>query len=103
MTKEGIIMSVNGIQSSQPTSYTSTSTKATEKKAAEKKSSSFYIGFNRQELADFLAACDMPDIDTIDGENVKGEEFMEFYPDEEELRQYVMDHFYTKENSTTGQ
>ena len=38
MTKEGIIMSVNGIQSSQPTSYTSTSTKATEKKAAEKKS-----------------------------------------------------------------
>lgn len=31
-------MSVNGIQSSQPTSYTSTSTKATEKKAAEKKS-----------------------------------------------------------------
>ena len=56
-----------------------------------------------QELADFLTACDMPDIDTIDGENVKGEEFMEFYPDEEELRQYVMDHFYTKENPTTEQ
>ena len=48
-------------------------------------------------------SCDMPDIDTIDGENVKGEEFMEFYPDEEELRQYVMDHFYTKENPTTEQ
>ena len=56
-----------------------------------------------QELADFLTACDMPDIDTIDGENVKGEEFMEFYPDEDQLRQYVMDHFYTKENPTTEQ
>ena len=38
----------------------------------------------------------MPDIDTIDGENVKGEEFMEFYPDEDQLRQYVMDHFTQK-------
>jgi len=53
-----------------------------------------------QELADFLTACDMPDIDTIDGENVKGEEFMEFYPDESQLRQYVIDHFYEPTDGT---
>ena len=54
-----------------------------------------------QALADFLTSCDMPSIDTIDGENVKGEEFMEFYPDEDQLRQYVMDHFYLKDDSET--
>ena len=47
-----------------------------------------------QDLGEFLGECPAPTIDTIDGENVKGEEFMEFYPDESQLRQYVIDHFY---------
>ena len=37
MTKEGIIMSVNGISSSQPTAYPSTAVKTAEKKAVETK------------------------------------------------------------------
>lgn len=37
MTKEGNIMSVNGISSSQPTPYTQTAKKAVEKKSAETK------------------------------------------------------------------
>lgn len=47
-----------------------------------------------QELAEFLGQCPAASIDTIDGESVKGKEYMEFYPDESQLRQYVVDHFY---------
>ena len=47
-----------------------------------------------QDLGEFLGGCQTSAIDTIDGESVKGEEFMEFYPDESQLRQYVIDHFY---------
>ena len=53
-----------------------------------------------QELGEFLGQCPAPTIDTIDGENVKGEEFMEFYPDESQLRQYVIDHFYEPTDGT---
>ena len=49
-----------------------------------------------QDLANLLKECQTSEIDTINGENVKGDEFMEFYPDESELRQYVIDHFYEK-------
>lgn len=53
-----------------------------------------------QNLGEFLGQCPAPTIDTIDGENVKGEEFMEFYPDESQLRQYVIDHFYEPTDGT---
>lgn len=53
-----------------------------------------------QDLGEFLGQCPAPTIDTIDGENVKGEEFMEFYPDESQLRQYVIDHFYEPTDGT---
>lgn len=33
-------------------------------------------------------------IDTIDGESIVGEQFMEFYPDEEKLKQLIIDLFY---------
>ena len=36
---------------------------------------------------------------TIEGETVKGEEFMEFYPDEEALRKLTLELFYTPVNS----
>ena len=50
-----------------------------------------------QDLGEFLGQYPAPTIDTIDGENVKGEEFMEFYPDESQLRQYVIDHFMNRQ------
>ena len=37
------------------------------------------------------------EIYTMEGEAVQGEEFMEFYPDEEALRQLVVEIFYTKQ------
>ncbi len=47
-----------------------------------------------QDIGTFLGKCPSPDIDTIDGQSVKGKEYMEFYPDESQLRQYVITHFY---------
>lgn len=47
-----------------------------------------------QELGELIGQCPAPTIDTIDGENVKGKEFMEFYIDDAQLRRYVIEHFY---------
>lgn len=48
-------------------------------------------------LSDLLAeasAYEFVGIDTIEGESVVGKKFMEFYPDEEKLKQLIIDLFY---------
>ena len=49
-----------------------------------------------QALFDSVSALDVNEIKTIDGESVKGEEFMEFYADDASLQQTVIDLFYDR-------
>ena len=46
-------------------------------------------------LYDCWEACESKDFCTVDGVAEKGAEFMEFYPDEAALKQFVVDLFYT--------
>ena len=46
------------------------------------------------QIAETLQSDDVSEIRTIDGEAKKGAEFMEFYPDEEDIQSLVMDVFY---------
>lgn len=47
-----------------------------------------------QTMFDAANGLDVNEIATVDGESVKGEEFMEFYPDDTALQQTVIDLFY---------
>ena len=46
------------------------------------------------ELGEAIETCEISDIQPLDGEAVKGEEFMEFYVDEASLQKTVMELFY---------
>ena len=47
-------------------------------------------------IADLLSKSDVSEIRTIDGEAKVGQEYMEFYPDEDALQALVMSVFYEK-------
>lgn len=47
-------------------------------------------------LSDLLEICEVKPIQTIEGKTEKGEEFIEFYPDEDSLRKTVISLFYEK-------
>lgn len=49
------------------------------------------------ELAELMSEADVQNIRTLEGEASEGEEFMEFYPDEDALQALVMDVFYAPE------
>ena len=45
-------------------------------------------------LLDRFSEYELGDIVSIDGENVKGEEFMEYYVDEEDLDRVILEYLY---------
>ena len=50
-------------------------------------------------FSDILHDYTFTGINTVEGEALKGEEFMEFYADEELLKQLVLDLFYEEKNN----
>lgn len=49
-----------------------------------------------EELSDLLEKCSVNPIRSLDGEAIQGEEFIEFYADEESVQDAVLSLFYTK-------
>ena len=53
-----------------------------------------------QELARKFNEYEFLDIESFDGENVLGEKFIEFYPDEESVKKIVVELFYKQQNAS---
>ena len=45
-------------------------------------------------ISSFVSEYDVTEIISIEGESVKGEKFMEFYPDEEKLQELIIQLFF---------